>query len=82
MEIIGADGRRHEYPLGPQRPRLRPCDVELRHKVWLENHSRPTLRRTTSLRCRGGKPLEELKRSLNSEDREALLDPIPYRDPG
>jgi len=73
MEIIGADGRRHEYPLGPHEPRLRPSDVELLHKIWLEI--------TTDPRYAGlhhyhivALALEELKRSLHSPDREAVLE--------
>jgi len=71
MEIIGTNGR-HEYPLGPHEPRLRPCDVELLHNVWLEI--------TADTRYAGlhhyhvvAVALQELKRGLSSEDREALL---------
>src|SRR5258708_21784082 len=72
MEIIGADGSRHEYPLGPQEPRLRPCDVELLHKVWLEITADP---RYAGLHHYDvvALALEELKRTLNSKGREALL---------
>jgi len=72
MEIIGADGRGHEYPLGPHEPRLRPSDVELLHKVWLEITADP---RYAGLHHYDvvALALEELKRTLNSKDREALL---------
>jgi hypothetical protein len=72
MEIVGVDGRRHEYPLGPHEPRLRPCDVELLHKIWLEI--------TADSRYAGlhhydvvALALEKLKHNLDSEDRETLL---------
>jgi len=72
MEIIGADGRRHEYPLGPHEPRLRPSDVELLHKLWLEITADP---RYAELHHYDvvALALEELKHNLDSEDREALL---------
>jgi hypothetical protein len=73
MEIMGADGRRHEYPLGPHEPRLRPCDVELLHKVWLEITADP---RYAGLHHYDvvALALEELKRTLDSEHRDALLE--------
>ncbi len=72
MEIIGADGRRHEYPLGPHEPHLRPSDVELLHKIWLEITADP---RNAGLHHYHviALALEELKRSLDSDEREALL---------
>ncbi len=73
MEIIGADGRRHEYPLGPHEPRLRPSDVELLHKIWLEITSDPRYAGLHHYHI-VALALEELKRSLHSPDREAVLE--------
>lgn len=43
LEIHTPDGQVHEYRLGPHTPRLRPEDVSLLHKIWLEATSRPEL---------------------------------------
>jgi amino acid transporter len=73
MEIIGADGRRHEYPLGPHEPRLRPVDIELLHKIWLEITSDPRYAGLHHYHI-VALALKELKRSLHSPDREAVLE--------
>jgi len=78
MEIIGADGQRHEYPLGPHEPRLRPSDVELLHKIWLEITADPRYAGLHHYHVIA-LALGELKRRLDTEDREALLQPI-FRD--
>ena len=72
MEIIGSDGRRHEYPLGPHEPRLRPRDVEQLHKIWLDITSDPRYAGLHHYHV-VALALEDLKRSLDSQGREALL---------
>ena len=36
LEIIAPDGATHTYHLGPHAPNLRPEDIELLHRLWLE----------------------------------------------
>ncbi len=73
MEIIGPDGRRHEYPLGPHEPRLRPQDVELLHKIWLEIASDPRFAGLHHYHV-VALALEELHNALHSPNREAVLE--------
>jgi amino acid transporter len=73
MEIIGGDGRRHEYPLGPHEPRLRPSDVELLHKIWLEITADPRYAGLHHYHI-VAVALEELKRSLHSSHRDDVLE--------
>jgi hypothetical protein len=36
LEVCAPDGTVREYMIGPHNPRLRPQDVELMHKLWLD----------------------------------------------
>src|SRR5271165_2757634 len=36
LEVYAPDGTAREYTIGPHTPRLRPQDVELMHKLWLD----------------------------------------------
>jgi hypothetical protein len=72
MEVISPDGARHEYPLGPHVPRLRPGDLELLHKIWLEITSDPRYSEAHHYHV-VALALQELERELNSERREELL---------
>ncbi len=36
LVVVGQDGSRHEYQLGPHRPRVRKEDVDLLHSLWRE----------------------------------------------
>jgi amino acid transporter len=72
MEVYSPDGRVHEYLLGPHTPRMRPQDVELMHRLWLDI--------TADRSCAGAHhyhivalALEELQRELNTERRAELL---------
>ncbi len=70
--IIRPDGRRHEYFLGPHEPRLRPSDLELLHKIWLEITSDPRyagLHHYHVVRL----ALEELEKGFQSGERSELL---------
>ena len=35
LEVYAPDGTVREYALGPHNPHLRPQDMELMHKLWL-----------------------------------------------
>jgi len=42
--VVGQDGSKHEYQLGPHRPRVRKEDVDLLHSLWKEATSDPRFR--------------------------------------
>src|SRR5215469_6386676 len=72
LEVHAPNGVVREYPLGPHAPRMRPQDLELMHKVWLDV--------TTDPRYAGAHhyhivalALEELQKELNSDKREEIL---------
>jgi amino acid transporter len=72
LEIHAPNGSVHEYPLGPHTPRLRPQDLELMHKVWLDITSDPRYAGAHHYHI-VALALEELQRELNSPERAALL---------
>lgn len=72
LEIHAPTGSIHEYPLGPHTPRLRPQDLELMHKVWLDITSDPKYAGAHHYHI-VALALEELKRELNSDQRAELL---------
>ncbi len=72
LEVCAPDGSVREYAMGPHTPRLRPQDVELMHKLWLDI--------TTDPRFAGAHhyhivalALEELRRELTTDQRTELL---------
>jgi amino acid transporter len=72
LEVVAPDGATREYVIGPHTPRLRPQDVELMHKLWLNI--------TTDPRFAGAHhyhivalALEELQRELSTDQRAELL---------
>jgi hypothetical protein len=72
MEVYAPDGTVREYFLGPHTPRLRPQDVELMHKLWLEITSDPKFAGAHHYHIIA-LALEELKRELDTEQKEQLL---------
>jgi amino acid transporter len=75
LEVCAPDGTVREYALGPHTPRMRPQDVELMHKLWLDI--------TTDPRFAGAHhyhivalALEELQRELTTEQRAQLLEKL------
>jgi amino acid transporter len=72
LEVCAPDGAVREFALGPHTPRMRPQDVELMHRLWLDI--------TTDPRFAGAHhyhvvalALEELQRELSTEQRAQLL---------
>ena len=72
LEVCALDGTVREFALGPHTPRLRPQDVELMHKLWLNI--------TADSKFAGAHhyhivalALEELQRELSTEQRAQLL---------
>jgi len=73
LEVISPDGTINSYPLGPHEPRLRPEDIALLHKIWLDITHDPhfaALHHYDVLAL----ALEELRRELTSARRPELLD--------
>jgi amino acid transporter len=72
VEIHEPNGKVHEYPLGPHAPRMRPQDLELMHKVWLDITSDPKYCGAHHYHI-VALALEELRRELNSDQRAEVL---------
>jgi hypothetical protein len=72
MEIFGSDGSVHEYPLGPHTPRLRPQEVELMHRVWLDITCDPKYAGLHHYHI-VALALEQLQRELKGDQRATLL---------
>ena len=72
MEIHSPNGSMREYALGPHTPRMRPQDLELMHKVWLDVTSDPSLAGAHHYHI-VAVALEELRRELGSDERAEVL---------
>ncbi len=72
IEVHEPNGKVREYPLGPHTPRMRPQDLELMHRVWLDITSDPKYAGAHHYHI-VALALEELQRELGSPDRAALL---------
>ena len=72
LEVCAPDGTVREYALGPHTPRMRPQDVELMHRLWLDITADPKYAGAHHYHI-VALALEELKRELNSEERAQLL---------
>jgi hypothetical protein len=72
MEVCAPDGTIREYALGPHTPRMRPQDVELMHRLWLNITADPKFAGAHHYHVMA-LALEELQRELNSEQRAQLL---------
>ena len=72
LEVHAPNGTVREYPLGPHAPRMRPQDLELMHKVWLDITTDPKYAGAHHYHV-VALALEELQKELNSGQREELL---------
>jgi amino acid transporter len=72
LEVCAPDGSVREYALGPHTPRMRPQDVELMHKLWLDITTDPKFAGAHHYHI-VALALEELKRELTTEQRAQLL---------
>ncbi|HUO17034.1 MAG TPA: APC family permease [Verrucomicrobiae bacterium] len=72
LEVAAPDGSTREYSLGPHTPRMRPQDVELMHKLWLEITADPKYAGAHHYHI-VALALQELERELNTEERAQLL---------
>jgi amino acid transporter len=72
LEVCAPDGAVREFSLGPHTPRMRPQDVELMHRLWLEITRDPKFAGAHHYHI-VALALEELKRELSTEQRTELL---------
>jgi amino acid transporter len=72
LEVWAPDGTAREYMIGPHTPRLRPQDVELMHKLWLNITTDPKFAGAHHYHI-VALALEELQRELSTEQRTQLL---------
>jgi amino acid transporter len=72
LEVAAPDGTIREYTIGPHTPRLRPQDVELMHKLWLNITTDPKFAGAHHYHI-VALALEELQRELSTEQRTQLL---------
>jgi amino acid transporter len=75
LEVSSPDGKNREYLLGPHTPRMRPQDVELMHKLWLEITADPKYAGAHHYHI-VALALEELRRELTTEQRAQLLEKL------
>jgi len=72
LEVCAPDGTVREYTIGPHTPSLRPQDVELMHKLWLNITTDPKFAGAHHYHI-VALALEELQRELSTEQRAQLL---------
>jgi hypothetical protein len=72
LEVCAPDGTVREYAIGPHNPRLRPQDVELMHKLWLNVTTDPKFAGAHHYHI-VALALEELQRELSTDQRAELL---------
>ncbi len=72
LEVCAPDGTIREYALGPHTPRMRPQDVELMHRLWLNITADPKFAGAHHYHIMA-LALEELQRELSTEQRAQLL---------
>jgi amino acid transporter len=72
LGVCAPDGTVREFALGPHSPRMRPQDVELMHKLWLDITSDPKFAGAHHYHI-VALALAELQRELTSEQRAQLL---------
>ena len=72
LEVCAPDGTVREYTMGPHNPPLRPQDVELMHKLWLNITADPKFAGAHHYHI-VALALDELQRELSTEQRTQLL---------
>src|SRR6201981_2490900 len=75
LVVYEPDGTAHEYLLGPHAPRMRPQDVNLMHKVWLDITRDPRFAGAHHYHV-VALALEQLQRELKGGERNELLDKL------
>jgi amino acid transporter len=72
LEVCAPDGTIREFSLGPHSPRMRPQDVELMHRLWLNITADPKFAGAHHYHV-VALALEELQRELSTDQRAELL---------
>ena len=75
LVVYEPDSTAHEYLLGPHAPRMRPQDVNLMHKVWLDLTRDPRFAGAHHYHV-VALALEQLQRELKGGTRDELLDKL------
>ena len=75
LEVCAPDGTVREYAIGPHTPSLRPQDVELMHKLWLNITTDPNFAGAHHYHI-VALALEELRRELSTDQRTQLLEKL------
>src|SRR6201993_980594 len=75
LEVALPDGDSLTYSLGPHAPRLRPEDLELLHKIWLDITSNPAYRGLHHYHV-VALALRELERELRSSNCDQVLEQL------
>ncbi len=78
LEVVAPDGTVKSYPLGPHEPRLRPEDIELLHKLWLDISNDPRFGGALHHYHVLALALEELQKQLQSGSREDVLTDLEH----
>ncbi len=73
LVVVGQDGTRHEYHLGPHRPRVRKEDVDLLHTLWREATADPKFRELHHYHVLNVALQEMARRMRNGADRDEVL---------
>jgi amino acid transporter len=73
LVVVGRDGTRHEYQLGPHRPRVRKEDVDLLHSLWKEATSDPKFRELHHYHVLNVALQEMEERMHNGAQREQVM---------
>jgi len=75
LEVVFPDGRYNSYSLGPHTPRLRPQDLELLHRLWLEITANPEYAGLHHYHV-VALALQELQRELKGPNRKEILEQL------
>jgi amino acid transporter len=78
LEVVAPDGTVRSYPLGPHEPRLRPEDIELLHKLWLDISNDPRFGGALHHYHVLALALEELQKQLEGRTREDVLNDLEH----
>ena len=75
LAVVFPDGRYNSYSLGPHTPRLRPQDLELLHRLWLEITANPEYAGLHHYHV-VALALQELQRELKGPNRKEILEQL------
>jgi hypothetical protein len=76
LVVVGQNGERHEYQLGPHRPRVRKEDVDLLHSLWREATIDPKFRELHHYHVLNVALQEMERRMHNGAEREEVMDDL------